>query len=195
MPERDVLSWSAMVGVNAQNGHLGESRRIFDEMPFRDVVCWNSMISSYAGSGRGEESLEVFHLMDLDGTKPDHVTFSSVLTACSHLGLLNSGWRMFVVLAVDHGVPPRQEHYASMIDILARLGKLGEAEELVKSMPFVPDLQEWATLLGASRVHRNKKLGMEAAKSAIHLGTKTSSTFVLLSDMYKEDRSLRRLAT
>ncbi|PRQ56460.1 putative pentatricopeptide [Rosa chinensis] len=38
MPERDVISWTAMVAEFSRNGRIDEAREVFDRMPRRNVV-------------------------------------------------------------------------------------------------------------------------------------------------------------
>ena len=51
-----------------------------------------------------------------------------------------------------------------MIDLLGRAGRLDDAQNLMKSMPFEPDAATWGALLGASRIHGNTELGEKAAE-------------------------------
>ncbi|KAL5979348.1 hypothetical protein ACLOJK_019246 [Asimina triloba] len=53
-----------------------------------------------------------------------------------------------------------EEHYACLIDILGRAGRLDEAVELVNGLPFGANPSVWGALLGASRIHENFELGM-----------------------------------
>ena len=39
----------------------------------------------------------------------------------------------------DFSLTPRLEHYACMVDILGRAGRLDEVEQIIKNMPLEPD--------------------------------------------------------
>ncbi|CAI0403385.1 unnamed protein product [Linum tenue] len=91
MPERNVISWTSMIGVYADAGDLETARQVFDEMPHRNVVSWNSMISCYIHHSKFEETLSLFLQMQSEGLLPDGYTFVSALLACSKLGDLEFG--------------------------------------------------------------------------------------------------------
>ncbi|KAH7861399.1 hypothetical protein Vadar_025616 [Vaccinium darrowii] len=60
MPERDVVSWNAMVTGYWQNKDLKESKMLFDLMPERNVVSWNSMIAGCVENETVDEVFEYF---------------------------------------------------------------------------------------------------------------------------------------
>nr|GEX61576.1 hypothetical protein [Tanacetum cinerariifolium] len=84
----EVPIGSALSTMYAKCGSLKDGGLVFTRMPSRDVVSWNSMISGLSQNGQGIEALELFKKMQIEGTKPDYVTFVNVLTACSHMGMV-----------------------------------------------------------------------------------------------------------
>ncbi|KAF2306494.1 hypothetical protein GH714_018590 [Hevea brasiliensis] len=71
-------------------------------------------------------ALEIFHKMLKAGVRPNEITCIAVLSACSHVGLIYEGWKNFK-MSVEHGIVPRMEHYACMVDLLGRLKKLSSS--------------------------------------------------------------------
>ncbi|XP_024531413.1 pentatricopeptide repeat-containing protein At4g20770-like [Selaginella moellendorffii] len=59
------------------------------------------------------------------------------------------------VMALAFGERPTFEHYVVISDMLSRAGRLEEAENLLRSMPFQPDSVSWRTLLSACSNHNN----------------------------------------
>ena len=59
MPEKNLVTWNAMIAGYSQNGHGEEAVRLFHQLEssglIPNVTSWNSMISGYAQ--RGLESL------------------------------------------------------------------------------------------------------------------------------------------
>ena len=132
-------------------GIIGDATRSFEESPKESSVTWNSMIFAYAQHGQGFVALKIFSHMIERRVKTDHITFVAVLTACSHAGLVGEGLKVLNSMESDHGTRPRPEHYACVVDLLGRAGRLDEARSLVESMPFGPDPTVLKTLLGACR--------------------------------------------
>ncbi|XP_057830927.2 pentatricopeptide repeat-containing protein At2g13600-like [Cryptomeria japonica] len=86
---------SALVDMYAKCGSIHKARELFDNMPQRNVISWNAMITGYAQNGFCKDALRVFELMKHSGTNPDHVSFASVLLACSYVGLVDEGCKSF----------------------------------------------------------------------------------------------------
>lgn len=175
---------SALSTMYAKSGSLEDGNLVFRRIPVRDVVSWNGMISGLAQNGLGNEALELFEEMLMEGTKPDHVTFINILAACSHMGLVQRGQGYFNLMSGEFGIVPRIDHYACMVDILSRAGKLNEAKEFIESASIDHGLCLWRILLSACRNHRNYDLGAYAGEKLIELGSQESSAYVLLSSIY-----------
>ncbi|KDP36856.1 hypothetical protein JCGZ_08147 [Jatropha curcas] len=175
---------SALSTMYAKCGSLEEGTLVFRRMPERDVVSWNAMISGVSQNGYGREALELFEEMRREGTKPDDVTFVNVLSACSHMGLVERGWVYFKMMLDEFGIVPGVEHYACMVDVLSRAGNLSEAKEFIESAKVDHGLCLWRILLGACRNYHNYELGAYAGEKLMELGSQESSAYVLLSSIY-----------
>ncbi|KAH6761052.1 Tetratricopeptide repeat superfamily protein [Perilla frutescens var. frutescens] len=180
----EVPIGSALSTMYAKCGSLDDGHAIFRRMSAKDVVTWNAMISGLSQNGQGIEALDLFEEMLLEGVKPDYVSFVNILSACSHMGLVDRGWVYFQLMSDKFCIVPRLEHYACMVDILGRAGKLQEAKEFIESATIDHGLCLWRILLSASRNHRNYELGAYAGEKLMELGSKESSAYVLLSSIY-----------
>ncbi|KAF5201697.1 Pentatricopeptide repeat [Thalictrum thalictroides] len=180
----EVPVGSALSSMYAKCGNLDDCSVVFKRMPGRDVVSWNAMISGLSHNGCGKEALELFEVMRLDGIKPDHVTFVNLLSACSHMGLVETGQAYFRLMVDNYGLEPKVDHYACMVDIFSRAGKLAEAKDFIESVPISHGLCLWRILLGACRNYRNYDIGAYAGERLMELGSQESSAYVLLSSIY-----------
>eukprot|EP01018_Ginkgo_biloba_P019942 Gb_25604 [translate_table: standard] len=182
--DTNVFAGSALVDMYAKCGSIEDALHMFNKIPQRNLISWNAMIAGYAQNGCGKETLQLFEQMLQAGVKPDQVTFISVLSACSHAGLVDEGYQYFSSMSQDHCITPRADHYACMIDLLGRCGHLDEAENFINNMTIEPDAIMWLALLGACRIHGNIQLGKRAAESLFKLQPKNAAPYVLLSNMY-----------
>ncbi|XP_057848024.1 pentatricopeptide repeat-containing protein At2g33680 [Cryptomeria japonica] len=182
--ESNAIVGISLIDMYAKVGNIKDACIAFREMPREDVTSWNAMISGLTQHGHGRQALELFREMQDAGIKPDHVTFVGILNACSHLGLVDEGCYYFDHMNQAHGIIPRVEHYACMVDLLSRAGLLEEAECFVKLMPFKPSPAVWRTLLAACRIHGNMELGERVSESLFAMDIKDSATYVLLSNLY-----------
>eukprot|EP01018_Ginkgo_biloba_P039769 Gb_41015 [translate_table: standard] len=182
--ESDVFVGTALMDMYAKCGNVEIARNVFDKMSKRDVVSWNAMIGGYGIHGYGEAALALFSQMQQTHVMPDHVTFIGVLSACSHAGLVDEGWRYFDCMTHDYSITPAVEHYACMVDLLGRAGHLDEAQGFIRKMPLEPDAGVWGALLGACRIHCNIELGECVAEYLFDLEPEHSGYYVLLSNIY-----------
>eukprot|EP01018_Ginkgo_biloba_P010349 Gb_07336 [translate_table: standard] len=182
--QSDVRVANALVDMYAKCGSIENARDMFDKMSQRDVVSWTAMIGGYAMHGCGKEALKLFEEMQQSGTKPDHVTFVCVLSACCHAGLVDAGRQYFDCMNKYYQVTPTMEHYGCMVDLLGRAGHLDEAQDFINKMPIKPDATVWGCLLGACRVHNNIELGEHVAEHLFELDPENPAPYVLLSNIY-----------
>lgn len=176
---------NALLDMYSRCGSVGMARLVFDrEMGKKNVVSWTSMIASLAMHGFGEEAIRLFHEMEACGTKPDGITFISILYACSHAGFVQEGHRLFHVMKDAYGIHPSIEHYGCMVDLYGRAGLLDKAYELVSGMPIKPSAIIWRTLLGACSIHGNIALAELVKQQLTELDPNDSGDHVLLSNIY-----------
>ncbi|XP_057830928.2 pentatricopeptide repeat-containing protein At2g13600 [Cryptomeria japonica] len=145
MPQKNVVSWTAMVAGYAQNGVLDEAMRIFKEMPQRNVVSWNAMIAGYEQNGFAEKALETFKQMRLAGVKPDSMTFPSVLTACAKIRAVDQGMNTHQNI-VEHGFLSDVVVANALIDMYAKCGRIDKACQLFDKMPQ-RDVVSWNAMV------------------------------------------------
>ncbi|CAI0382057.1 unnamed protein product [Linum tenue] len=92
MPERNVVSWTAMLRGYVQEGMIGEAERLFSQMPVRNVVSWTVMIGGLIEDGRVDEALKLFYVMPVkDVVARTNMIVISTLSVCGSLATLNHG--------------------------------------------------------------------------------------------------------
>ena len=180
----NLLLENALVDMYAKCGSLRDAREVFDTMKFQDVVSWTSVISAYGLNGQGRDAVALFAKMQDSGLRPDSIAFVSVISACSHAGLLEEGRYYFKLMTEEYRIIPRIEHFACMVDLLGRSGQVDEAYHFIKQMPVGPNERVWGALLSACRVYSNMNVGLLAADQLFELNPEQSGYYVLLSNIY-----------
>eukprot|EP00249_Psilotum_nudum_P000294 c11265_g1_i1 orf=3-212(+) len=69
-----------------------------------------------------------------------------------------------------------------MVDLLGRVGRLGEAEDFLNKIPFNPGAVEWMALLGACRIHGDVDRGKRAAGHVFEVDPQCAAAYVVLSN-------------
>ncbi|MQL73715.1 hypothetical protein Taro_006074 [Colocasia esculenta] len=178
----------ALMAMYARCGSLLRARQCFEGLRDidKDVVAWNTMITAYSLHGRGFDALLAFHDMQSLGIQPDAITFTGLLSGCSHSGLVDLGLKHFNCMRSMYFVEPRMQHYACVVDLLGRAGRLTQAKQLIDQMPIEAGPSVWGALLAACRTYHNLEIGEVAAKRLFALEPDNTGNFVLLSNMYAE---------
>ncbi|KAL3612898.1 hypothetical protein D5086_003918 [Populus alba] len=101
---KDVFVGTCLIDMYGKCGKLDDAISLFYQVPRKNSVPWNAMISCYGVHGDGEKALELFREMRAERVKPDHITFVSLLSACSHSGLVSDAQWCFNMMEEEiHG--------------------------------------------------------------------------------------------
>ncbi|KAJ9539760.1 hypothetical protein OSB04_026266 [Centaurea solstitialis] len=176
---------NALIDMYAKCGNISNAQRVFEPIScLKDTILWTTMVVSLARHGHGEESLELFEKMLSLDINPNHITYVGVISACTHMGLVEEGRGYFKSMQEKHGIEPNTVHYACMIDLLGRAGKLQEAWDVIQNMPIEPNVMAWKSLLASSFIHKNMELAKVAAEKALLIEPDDSGTYMALANVY-----------
>lgn len=119
MPERNVVTWNAMICGLGAYGYVDDALGLFEKMKKEGVVV------------------------------PNGVTFVGVLSACCHAGLIDVGCEIFRSMKSVYGIELKIQHYGCLVDLHGRGGRLLEAVELVKEMLWKADMVVLGAFVGS----------------------------------------------
>ncbi|XP_062012495.1 pentatricopeptide repeat-containing protein At5g66520-like isoform X2 [Rosa rugosa] len=179
-----VTVGTALIDMYAKCGSIENAYEVFRKMPQKDVVSWGAIISGFAIHGRAVKCFELFDDMVAGGIHPNEVIFVGILSACSHAGYVETGYKYFDQMVRLYGIKPSTEHYGCMVDLLGRAGRLAEAEKLITSMPEEPNSVIWGAFLGACRMHSDVRRGNLAFKHLTDLEPTSGDRYKLAGIMF-----------
>ncbi|XP_026661131.2 pentatricopeptide repeat-containing protein At2g40720 isoform X1 [Phoenix dactylifera] len=177
---------NALLDMYMKCGCLKYGQSIFDRMHLRNMVAWNTMITGYGHHGYCLKAIGLFEEMKRLRVLPDEATFLSLISSCSHSGLVEEGMAFFRSMSRDYGIGPRMEHYLNMVDLLGRAGRLDEAYCFIKAMPTKAGESVWLCFLSACRAYRHMEFGEIAADHLLKLKPEGSGSFTQLLNFYGE---------
>ncbi|KAL4568349.1 hypothetical protein LXL04_023959 [Taraxacum kok-saghyz] len=128
MPEKNEVSYTAMIQGLAENGYAKESLDLFEEMEKNSHI------------------------------KPNELILLAILFACSHCGLVNKGLDYFNSMETVYNIKPNERHYTCVVDMLARSGRVSQAEEVMSSMACEPEASAWGALLSGCRTYGEEEI-------------------------------------
>ncbi|KAI3794990.1 hypothetical protein L1987_37632 [Smallanthus sonchifolius] len=190
----DVYIGSSLIDMYAKCGSLDQSLVVFYKLPEKNLFCWNSVIEGLAVHGYANEALKMFNLMVKDDVKPNGVSFISLLSACTHAGLVKEGQRCFLSMIHDFHIVPEIEHYGCMVDLLCKAGLLEDAVQVIKDMRMEPNAVIWGALLGGCKLQKNLEIAMIAVDKLTVLEPDNSGYYTLLVNMFAEANSWSEVA-
>ncbi|XP_009118553.1 pentatricopeptide repeat-containing protein At1g06143 [Brassica rapa] len=190
----DVYIGSALVDMYSKCGCLNRALLVFFNLPEKNLFCWNAIIEGLAAHGYAREALRMLEKMEVELIKPNAVTFVSVLTACTHAGLVEEGQKVYRSMSSDYSIVSNIEHYGCMVALLSKAGLIQEALELIESMEFEPNAVIWGALLDGCRLHKNLEIAEVAFKRLMVLEPRNSGYYSLLISMYAGENKWRDVA-
>lgn len=182
--EIDPILGCALIDMYVKCGDMEEAQEVFTKLEKKGTFAWTAMINGFAIHGQGQEALDWFVQMQKAGIKPNLITFTAILTACSHAGLVDDGRSMFKRMTTVYNLNPTIEHYGCLVDLLGRAGLLMEAEELIEKMPLESNAAIWGSLLNACWIHRHLELGKRIGKFLIEIDPACGGRYIHLARIH-----------
>ncbi|KAK4487972.1 hypothetical protein RD792_003711 [Penstemon davidsonii] len=183
--ELNVEFGTCLVDMYAKCGLLKKACLIFSLMKHSNVVAWTALICGAAQHGHGQEALLMFEKMRESGVEPNELTFTGILTACVQAGLVDEGRRYFRMIK-ECGLRPTIHHYGCMVDMFGKMGMLGEAYEVINTMPFEPNVVIWGSFLSCCKLHRQFEMAEKVVDKVMRMvrPENDGGIYSLISDMY-----------
>ncbi|KAL6341230.1 hypothetical protein AAG906_032348 [Vitis piasezkii] len=185
--DMNVFVATALIDMYSKCGTVKDAWDVFDRIPIKNVASWNAMIGCYGKHGLVDSSIQLFERMQAEGMQANHITLISVLSACSHGGLVEKGLTIFRSMKEKYGVEISQEHYSCVLDLLCRSGRMVEAYELFKEMPIEVTDSIVGAFFNGCKIHGRRDLAKLMAEDILRMELKRPGGFVTLSNIYAAD--------
>ncbi|GAB2289478.1 hypothetical protein Dimus_023788 [Dionaea muscipula] len=185
--ETNIMVSSAVIDMYSKCGFINSAMRFFKSLPRRNLVTYNSVIQGLGSHGLASQSFWIFNQVLENGLRPDESTFSALLHACCHAGLVKDGKEVFSRMQNEFGVEPGTEHYVHMVKLLGMAGELKEAYNLVLSLPEPIEDGIWGALLGCCETQGDSRFAENISQHIIESKPQKSSYDVTMSKIYAND--------
>ncbi|KAJ4975385.1 hypothetical protein NE237_000491 [Protea cynaroides] len=184
--ELNVALGTVLLDMYAKCGFLKSTYLIFERMQERNVLSWSAMICGLAQNGCAEEALSMFEKMKEAGVRPNEITFTGILSACAHAGLVDEGRKYFYSMVEEYGLAPRIQNYGCMVDLLGKAGLLEEAYKVIKTMKLEPNVIVWSSFLAACKLHKQFEMGERVIEQVLQVvrPENDGGVYSLICDIY-----------
>jgi pentatricopeptide repeat protein len=158
--EGDQSICNSLLCMYIKCGLLSRARELFLTTCFpQNIVSWSVMIQGYGAHHDSHMVLSCFEEMQRQGIRPNAITFTCLLDACSHANLIAPAWVYFKSMEDEYGISPTMEHYTCVVDVLARSGHLHDAMKFLEMFQHSASERTWAALLSACKAHCQTSIG------------------------------------
>ncbi|KAK9273771.1 hypothetical protein L1049_018581 [Liquidambar formosana] len=149
--EADIFIYSSLIDLYFKCGCVRLAENVFGGMAKTNAVSWNVMISGYVTVGCYFEALGIFSDMKEAGVKPDAVTFTSILPACSQLAALEKGKEIHNCI-IESKFESNEIVMGALLDMYAKCGAVDEALHVFNQLPE-RDFVSWTSMITAYGSH------------------------------------------
>ncbi|XP_077252132.1 tetratricopeptide repeat (TPR)-like superfamily protein [Tasmannia lanceolata] len=147
----DIFINSSLIDLYFKCGNIGSAKWVFDKMAKKNVVSWNVIVSGYVVLGNYFEALRVFNDMRNAGVRPDAITFTTILPACSQLAALEQGREIHNYI-VENELESNEIVMSALLDMYAKCGAVDDARRVFDRLP-VRDFVSWTSMITAYGSH------------------------------------------
>jgi pentatricopeptide repeat protein len=179
----DVAIGTALINMYGKCGCIEKAKEIFSKLSDRNLLTFTCMISMFAQHGYDRDAARLFCRMHDKGLSPDKVSYTSILCACGHGGLIKDGLGHFLAMEILHGIVPIPDHFNCVIDLLGKAGLADKASHLIRNMPFQPTAMSWTILVDAYRRLSGVGCANHLLNFLLEVDSKDAASYVTFSNM------------
>ncbi|XP_027339065.1 pentatricopeptide repeat-containing protein At1g43980, mitochondrial [Abrus precatorius] len=183
--ELDAVVANSLVDMYAKFGFIDDALNIFNSMKVKDLVSWNTIMMGLTYNGKVSVTMDLFRELIREGIEPDRITLTAVLLACSYGSLVDEGIEIFSSMEMEFGVKPGEEHYACIVEMLSKAGKLKEAIDILETMPYRTNSDIWRSILSACATYGDLLVIERVAKKIMDREPQTSLPYLVLAEAYQ----------
>ncbi|XAR60291.1 hypothetical protein NMG60_11033599 [Bertholletia excelsa] len=132
--EADIFVNSSLLDLYLRCGSVVSADSVFRKIPRTNVVAWNVMISGYVSTGSYFEAFRIFRDMEEAGIKPNAITFTTILAACSQLAALERG-RDIHKRVIESKLENDEIVMGAFLDMYSKYGAVEEALCVFNQLP------------------------------------------------------------
>ncbi|KAL6010660.1 hypothetical protein ACLOJK_001098 [Asimina triloba] len=96
---KNIFVVGSLMDMYSKCGRSNYAERVFEEVENKNTALWNEMIAAYANEGKTEQARELLRLMQIDGLKPDLITYNTLLAVYARKGQRDEAFELFPEMA------------------------------------------------------------------------------------------------
>lgn len=150
--DSDVAVANALIDMYGKCKCIIDALNIFEAMDEKDIFSWNSILTVLEHSGDHYGTLRLFDRMLGEMVKPDLVTITTVLPACSHLAALVHGREIHGYMIANGFGKDESLVNNAVMDMYAKCGDMRYARMVFDNMRE-KDVASWNIMIMGYGMH------------------------------------------
>ncbi|KAL5230254.1 hypothetical protein ABZP36_029030 [Zizania latifolia] len=157
--ELNVYVGSALVDMYGKCDSPHDANCAFDVLPEKNVVSWTAVMTAYTQNELFEEALQLFLDMELEGVRPNELSYAVALNSCAGLADLRNGNALCAcTIKTGHrGLLPVGN---ALMNMYSKSGSVENARRVFLSMPY-HDVVSWNSIITGYAHHGLAREAME----------------------------------
>eukprot|EP00250_Pteridium_aquilinum_P021030 c25013_g23_i2 orf=922-3630(-) len=125
---------NTLIDMYSKCGRLKDALHLFNTLEDRDVISWNGIMTGYLQHGHDKTALDMLQEMQLDGLKPNEVSFVNGLSACANMESLEHGLQTHSD-AVKAGYEADVIVGTTIVDMYVKCKSMHDARDVFDKLP------------------------------------------------------------
>ncbi|KAM3318266.1 hypothetical protein ACQJBY_035789 [Aegilops geniculata] len=173
----DLRVSNALLSMYGRSGLVQELETMFRGIEDPDIVSWTAAISACFQNGHGEKAIALLSQMHSQGLMPNDYGFSSALSSCADLALLDQG-RQFHCLALKLGCDMKICTGNALINMYSKCGQIVPARLMFSVMDH-RDVTSWNSLIHGYAQHGEVDMALKAFSEMCSIGGEPNESTLL----------------
>lgn len=123
---------NAIIDLYFKCNCISEAKQYFREMHQRDLITWNTMIARLDQCG-SHEAITLLPEMSLHSVEPNCFTFTSIVSACARLALLNCGQQVHASI-IRRGFSQNLQVSNALVNMYTKCGSIIDSIKIFDGM-------------------------------------------------------------
>lgn len=147
----NVYVGSCLISLYSKCSELCNAYQVFDEMPVKNVVSWTAIIAGFAQECLVDGCLVLYSRMRNSTLKPNDLTFTCLLSACTGGGFLGRG-RSAHSQTIGMGFDSYVHVANALISMYCKCGNVEDAHHIFERMDS-KDTVSWNSMIAGYAQH------------------------------------------
>lgn len=143
---------TALLDAYIKMGKTKDAAKVFKKIEDKDVIAWSAMLVGYAQEEDIEGAVELFGQLAMEGVKPNHFTFSSILNACATSSASTEQGKQFHASSIKFGYNNALLVSSALVTMYAKKGDIESANEVFQRQQE-RDLVSWNSMISGYAQH------------------------------------------